>query len=393
MKHKSRWALWIAHGLVLWRRRGASLLLILAAAVSVFSTMALHNLTSRQQRALNQTVASTAIQCIVTDAKGISSDHLDMFSAYVDILTGKGQRDGCDLEKYVTGVRALASLPLSHPADYALRKILSISSDKALDPVEGATLEFYEGWDESALLGDQAVCLVPDTLVPQPDEDGCSYITVGFLNGSSQKLKVIGVFTNGPANVIYCPFYLKQTDGVHEVFRVDSCSFCIRDNAKLSESRAAIYQQFLEPSLSNQEDGIHFGVLIQDETYLKTVSEIEANLNMLHILLPVLFFLCVCIGFFTSYLTTRSRTREFAVMRCIGMRQSRIFGIILGELAVLTVLGALLGTVGGMLLERTDPFGALANAALIAGVFLLGSAIAAIRITGVNIMKLMKVED
>ena len=35
-----------------------------------------------------------------------------------------------------------------------------------------------------------------------------------------------------------------------------------------------------------------------------------------------------CIGFFASYMTTRSRRKEFAVMRCLGMNQRKIFAIV-----------------------------------------------------------------
>lgn len=47
----------------------------------------------------------------------------------------------------------------------------------------------------------------------------------------------------------------------------------------------------------------------------------------------------------------------------------------------------------GILLEGEIQTSALMNAALVTGIFLLGSAIAAIQITSVNVMTLMKVED
>ena len=75
------------------------------------------------------------------------------------------------------------------------------------------------------------------------------------------------------------------------------------------------------------------------------------------------------------------------------MPRSKIFGLITAELAVLALAGSLLGVIGGILTEGEIQASALRNAALMAGIFLLGSAVAALRITNINVMKLMKAED
>ena len=149
----------------------------------------------------------------------------------------------------------------------------------------------------------------------------------------------------------------------------------------------------MQPKLSNQADGMTFGVLVHDETYQRSIAELQANLSVLRLLLPLLLVICGCIGFFASFLATRGRTREFAVMRCLGMRRSKIFGLVTAELAVLALAGSLLGVIGGILTEGEIQASTLRNAALMAGIFLLGSAVAALRITNINVMKLMKAED
>ena len=60
---------------------------------------------------------------------------------------------------------------------------------------------------------------------------------------------------------------------------------------------------------------------ILDETYQKNIEEIQANLSMLRLLLPVLIVVCGGIGFFASFLATRGRTKEFAVMRCLAIME------------------------------------------------------------------------
>lgn len=224
-------------------------------------------------------------------------------------------------------------------------------------------------------------------------EDCDEYITVAVDMGESARLRIIGTVTNGPSNEIYCPYFMSWSEGVSVAFLTDSCSFDIRNNQKLEESKSYIYEWFVRPDLSNQMDGLTFGVLIHDETYQKNIEEIQANLSMLHLLLPVLIIVCGGIGFFASFLATRGRTKEFAVMRCLGMKQCKIFGLVMGELSILAFTGAFFGIAGGILLEGEIQTSALLHAALMTGIFLLGSAVAALRITSINVMNLMKVED
>lgn len=373
------------------RRWVASLLLVAVAAAGAFSAMVLQNLTVRQETALNNTIANTTISCMVTDVKGTGSSSLQMPSKNVEFLEGF-YRDSegieCYLDDYVKNVRAMSTQELDRPRGMMLRRILSLDSDPALSPVEGASVQFYDGWTEEAFRGREQVCLVP---VDMATEDG--YMNISMYFEEPVRLKIIGTVMGGPNNVIYCPFHMPYQEGTFVWFYTDSCSFDIRDNFKLEESREYLYQWFVEPALSNQWNGETFGLLIQDETYQKNIGEIQGNLSMLRLLLPVLIVLCGGIGIFASFLATRGRTKEFAVMRCIGMRKSRIFGLVMAENTVLALIGLLLGMAGGVLLEGTIRISALLHAAVMTGVFLLGSAIATLRITNVNVMKLMKVED
>ena len=61
---------------VLWRRRGASLLLIAVAALGVFASTALHSLSARQEAAMAELERNARIQCVVTTAQGKNSNNL-----------------------------------------------------------------------------------------------------------------------------------------------------------------------------------------------------------------------------------------------------------------------------------------------------------------------------
>lgn len=377
---------------VLWRRKGSSILLAAVAALGVFASAALQNMTARQEAAMADMVHNTQIHCVVTDAQGSSSDNLQMFSAFVDMLMGRRHERGCYLDEYVKNVRAKASIPLDQPAGMTLRRILSFDSDSALAAVAGVHIALAEGWTEDAFQTDARVCVIPAELEIQAGTAGQPYIRI-VMNGVPMELQVIGTVSGSSGDVIWCPFYLQTEEEISEVFRVESCSFNILDNSRLEACKTAIYETFVEPSLSNASDGLSYGVLIQDETYQSTLSELRSNLSILRLLLPILIVLCGCIGFLATYLNTRGRIREFAVMRCLGVRRRRIFAQVFGEQLLLAVLGAAAGGIAGFLVEGSYSRAALVKAGLILVIFLAGAAAASWNVTRVNVMRLMKVEE
>lgn len=377
----------------IWRRKGVSVLLVAVVLAGVFSSIMLHNLIRHQEDAMAELVETATISCVVTNPQGTDSSNLQMISAFVDMLVGLRHERGCYLDEYVKNVRAVATTPLEYPKNYALRRIYSLDSDPHLSPVEGASVQFFEGWEESVLKSRDRVCLVGNNAPIVTASDGTAHITVELAHCDPVDLTVIGTVTGGPDGVIYVPFYIELAQGISYAFSVDSCSFDIRDNTRLEESKAELYKTFVQPNLSQQPDGLQYGLLVQDETYLRSLEEMESNLTMLQRLLPVLMVLTCGIGFFSGYLATRGRRKEFAVMRCLGMNPRKIFVIVFGEQAILALLGGVAGLTLGTVLERGVTGAALVKAGILTAVFLIGAAIATFRVTSVNVMKLMKVED
>lgn len=378
---------------LLWRRRGASILLMIVAALGVFVSAVLYSLTARQEAALAELEENARIQCVVTNAQGQRSGDLGMVSAFVDMLMGLRHERGCYMDEYVRDVRARATLPLKEPEGMDLRRILSFDSDGALSAVEGASVQMLDGWEEAAFRTSERVCLIPEGLEAQTRPDGTRCVTATTEDGVSVDLQVIGIVSGGPRDIIWCPFYIQRQEGISEAFPVESCSFAIGDNARLEECRAAIYETFVEPRLSNVGDSLTFGVLVQDETYLATMEEFHSNLSLLRLLLPVLMVLCGGISFFAAYLSTRGRVREFAVMRSLGMKRGRVFLLVFEEQVLLTAAGALVGGLAGLLLEGGFSGGALAWAGTSLAVFWAGAAAAVGTMTRVNVMELMKTEE
>ena len=129
---------------------------------------------------------------------------------------------------------------------------------------------------------------------------------------------------------------------------------------------------------------------MQDQTYLESLNKLEGSLERLRLLLPLFAFLGAIISFLATYAMTRGRQKEFAVMRCLGLRQRKIFSIVLLEQLILILMGGSIGMCSGLLLGasiRTERISAILL------LYLLGSATAAMSITRINVMQLMKTED
>lgn len=393
MKH-APFSLFRVSAEALWRRKGASLLLLLLSALGVFSAALLQNLALRQQESMTEMIKNTLIRCVVTDANDMLRDGIARPASYVDRLLGGWHDRGCYLDEAVKNVRAKSAMPLNSPRDVTLCRILSLASDSAFDEVSGAQAVFFDGWSEDALAGTERVCLLPEFMLPQARTygDGSLWLDVSAAEVNTS-LRVIGTVSRQTGGTVWCPLYIQLRDGISESFRIDRCSFDIRDNARLEENKKIIYDTFVSPKLANTSGETKFGVFINDKEFTGSVREFESNLKTLRLLSPILLVLFAGVGFLAAYLTTRGRKREFAVMRCIGRKQLGITLQVFLEQLFLALVGAALGVSIALLIEGGYPLSALTRAGTLLGLFLFGAAAACLVVTRVNVMKLMKTED
>ena len=392
MSEKRRWPgyLPVLSLRVLLRRAGSSLLLAAVAALGVYAGCALHSLALQQQRAMDDAVNNTVIHCTVTDVRGMNADNLNLNSTYVESLLGRrAHRDPslADMDKAVTNVKAKADWELVRPIDMILCRLLSFTRHERL---EGAQVHLDPGWTEEDFQWDELVCIIPEGM-----EAGEYVDILPTQRESSLSLKVIGRYSGGPDNVIYCPFFMGWGDGLSHAFTIQACTFDIRDTARLEECKAKLFSTpfFAPPSMDARPDGFLTGVLVHDEVYLKTLEELRSNLDMLRLLQPLLLALMGGISFFAGFLVNRRRKREFAVMRCLGLRRRAIFAQVLGEQLALGLAGGLAGLCAALATGMEIRSGGLAFSGAVAGMFLLGAAVCAAVAASGSVMKLMKTEE
>ncbi|HOS18963.1 MAG TPA: hypothetical protein PK438_06720, partial [Clostridia bacterium] len=132
---------------------------------------------------------------------------------------------------------------------------------------------------------------------------------------------------------------------------------------------------------------------IQDELFRETIAEIKDNLSMLRLLLPALYALSAGVGFLASFLFMRGRTREFAVMRLLGVSRPRVTGLVFLEQLVLGALGCLAGAATGVGMQGAGGFSRLFSAALFVLCYLAGALISVGWMTNVSVMALLKADE
>ena len=183
-----------------------------------------------------------------------------------------------------------------------------------------------------------------------------------------------------------------SSENLKETIIIQSCSFAIKDNLQLEEAKTQLFKEFVRPNLLNTNNGYDFGLVVQDEIYQKTLLEIDKNIAMMEFILPIILILMGIIGFMTSFLTTKMKRKEFAVMRCLGMKRHKVFGLVFKEQLFSVVIGAIPSAIIGFFFcGNIKPV--LIVTLTVVGIFLLGAAVSTIQATSVNVMELMKAED
>ena len=84
--------------------------------------------------------------------------------------------------------------------------------------------------------------------------------------------------------------------------------------------------------------------MVVEDTFLnKSIENINRHITYMTILFTVVYVLAVAIGFVLSYLLTKNRRSELAMMRSMGTGMLRTFNIFLLEQLILSLIGGALG--------------------------------------------------
>lgn len=118
---------------------------------------------------------------------------------------------------------------------------------------------------------------------------------------------------------------------------LNSASFLLADTRNLSDTR-----DYLEERDYSQVGSINrnrLAIVIEDEALMDAVESIQQHITVMNIIRPIMLALSTVIGFILSYLLTRNRLHEFAVMRSLGTRRLAVYSAFFLEQLLLFLLG------------------------------------------------------
>jgi|GEM_PF-441691 len=275
--------------------------------------------------------------------------------------------------------------------------ITSLGADTELTSDMGVYIDYFDGYDESLFRTNEHVAVVSEALYSLLDPDN-PVVTpaiwweaiVDWTFYARLELKVVGII-HGASDPIIAPFF-----AVGELWKADSgesaysdiMSAVISDNRLIDEFKKEARPYFV--ATGTVDSNRPRALTVFDSTYKDVVSNLKQNIMLITIATPFVFALSACIGFLASFLLTRRRKAEFAILRSIGVRKYHVFFGALAEQLALCVVGAAAGcalyvTVRGEFMP--------APAAIFTACYTLGAAISAVRAAGADVLKILREKE
>lgn len=168
-----------------------------------------------------------------------------------------------------------------------------------------------------------------------------------------------------------------------------TCRFTLTSPRQLDAFRDYLQSQGI--SQVNQLAENRTTVVLQDSSFVETVSGLGRYVTFSRILLPVLCVVVVLLGFIISWLMINGRRMEFAIMRGLGAGRGRVFGSFFLEQAMLALAGCLAGCLV-LAVTGAGLAGCLAAAALLV-CYLAGCAVAVLAVGRTNLMQLLSEKE
>lgn len=232
-------------------------------------------------------------------------------------------------------------------------------------------VDWLDGYSDDSLLTNDTIAVLPDRLMEDNDIQlgdtvriAC-YKTVedvGVLLEAYDFL-VVGSYNQGSRSpVIYTPWslvcYISMTYDTNYLL-LDSLEADIPDgwvypNEYLADSvhTATIVpantrdltslRDYLEDRDFSQVGKINrnrLAVVIEDKALTDAVESIQQHIYFINLIKPVMLALSSIIGFLLSYLLTRNRLHEFAIMRSLGTKRLHVYSAFFLEQFILFLLG------------------------------------------------------
>lgn len=387
------------------RRERKSALIVLICILIVFFVSGYIDSIDKSERQLADLPRAVPVSARITSTDGSKVAGLVISAQTVDQIENSG------LVKDLLYTAPLAANPAQMPDEenqYKDITVLCVNKAEAIPGYFDRTITMLSGYEQSILQGQDAVCVadedflenyglsVGDTvqLAVYALKYNSDHWTFSFEPLGVQDVLIAGSMsfaaTGRETEInLVCPvgWSRELNTKADEKFFLDSVFFNVADPLALNEFKAAAKGFYLISVVPTADYSLSGSALsVRDETFISTAGSLMNNMTSLYTFAPIVFLLIALVGYVISYLMMQSRRGDIAVMRYTGTSRAVCVGIILIEFTALSLFGSILGLGASALLLGFSGIGTPLIAMLFFLSFIIGIAVAAIQISGVNLM-------
>ena len=400
------------------RQPAFALAVALFAAVLSMVLCHLHRSAQEEMENYQRSYASVPVYMKVTNLDGSRLNRFEGLEGWiVDLFTEDGFKP--NLSPHVEQMHLRATISGSYyltdeNGDYILdeqrRKRLGeqtttgISSTYVAEELTegwGGKIYWNEGYDESILMSDAFVLLLPMEMKGKQElELVFSYVKANDGNGVertlTRKFQVAGYYEDPGNTRWYCPF--EAINYVHAYVskskNIEALAAVLNDNEQLPALREVAAKWFAEPNPLGEKTPwgrfdfeYYLYALDIDDTMLQNLSaSMKNSIRVNQLASAVVFILSAGAGFLTGFLVIRSRKKVINLMRTMGASAAAIFAEFALEQVLCLAAGVLLG--GSYFLWQP-----LDRLALFGGIYTAGLAIALVIFLRKNLLTTIKEDE
>ena len=390
-----------------------SMMCVILAFIMLFCYFS--NSIKEQETKLDLIYKDVPIYVEVSDYKGNNRTKLALPDGfYVETFVSKKE----ELSKYLKDVclrRELSILDFSG-SDLKIEsfKLIGVTNMRYEEDLRKANapnfeIEFQESFDYDIFKNTSDLCLVSEELLNKTGKKIGDMIYINLVTEPSihtgkneegfpmvypvkSKFSIAGVIKGGKINEIFCSWNkaaeLGAQSNSNSTKYTDILRATLNDNYKLNEFKEKAMEYYVSAGSRLFTGTMVYALTVYDDTFINTVLQIRRNIKFLKAVYPLVVVFSFVIGYLISYLFTRNRKKEVAVMRSLGISKFKVFITIMAELFAINIIGTLLGVVICKYLLKINVTINEITLFLIAST--LGAALSTIRISSGSVMAIMK---
>ncbi len=382
---------------ILIRKAVKSIAVVLSIAAFTVLLCLLEFTLHKQERLLDELYKKFDIDIIIMDSAGAYPDNLELDRLYASVFMNENNILGKNTDNLKIRSSGKETISVTNEYGEVITEISVVGLTYLPDMAE-FNVSVYVGnkFDKSVLMSGSRVCIVPGRMKGLGD---CIYIKTEKVEEPIEYL-VIGTYDEAE-DIFFCPYLNYSELLTSSVNNIYSLKCEITDTKVLEELETFLMNYFTKPiiagitprGLNSLDLKYTHSFVMPKGNFEEATDPIKADILKLKILEPFVFVFSVAIGFVISMLSIRNRKAEFAVMRSMGASGGYVFYISFIEQAVLCLIGALIGVLVSLIGFKQLSATQINKVLIFIGCYLAGTAIEALRIASVKVMKIMKAND